>query len=142
VGEIAVTTRETFGDRLSLVQTFLQHYTEGHVDDAVRLLAPTVEYTVPGVRGPASRFVGPEAVANRLEKLLRVTERPIDVLKWEDWLVGDTYIVAVVRFELQRPGRVQVFRVVLLFRVSSNMLIEEVECFYSDPEAFDRFFAW
>ncbi len=61
---------------------------------------------------------------------------------WDDWLVGTIDIAGVVRVHLQRPGRVQEFRLVFLVKVSQDGNIARVECFYSDPEALERFFSW
>jgi len=129
-------------DRLDLVQAFFQEYFNGEVEEAVKLLEPTVEYHVPGAGDPAGHFVGREAVANHLERFLELAQPPVDVLKWDDWLIGSTHVAGVVRFVLQRPGRVQDFRVVFLVEVSSNMKIQRVDGFISDPEALDRFFSW
>ena len=97
-------------DRLTLVQTFFQDYFGGRVDDAVALLEPDVQIHLPG-RGPiAGDFVGPDAVAAHLKKFLQMTENPINVLGYDDWLVGTVYIGGIVRLELQRPGRLDELR--------------------------------
>ncbi len=129
-------------DRLSLVQTFFTRYFGGHIDEALMLLEPTVVYHVPGRDELAGDFVGPNAVAQHLRKFLELTGDAIDVLSWDDWLIGTTDIAGVVRVHLQRPGRVQVFRFVFLVKVSQDVKIAQVECFYGDPEAFERFFSW
>jgi ketosteroid isomerase-like protein len=129
-------------DRLALVQTFFARYFEGQVDEALTLLEPTVVYHVPGRAEPSGDFVGPTAVAKHLRKFLDLTGDAIDVLSWDDWLVGTTDIAGVVRVHLQRPGRVQDFRFVFVVEVSQNVRIARVEVFYSDPEAFERFFSW
>ena len=129
-------------DRLTLVQTFFTRYFDGHVDEAMKLLEPTVTYHVPGQDELAGEFEGPTAVAGHLRKFLEVTEHAIDVLSWDDWLIGTIDIAGVVRVHLQRPGRTQEFRFVFLVEVSQNVKIKRVECFYSDPAAFERFFSW
>jgi ketosteroid isomerase-like protein len=129
-------------DRLALVQTFFMRYFEGHVSEALTLVEPTVVYRVPGRAELAGDFVGPAAVAKHLQKFLELTGYAIDVLSWDDWLVGTVDIAGVVRVHLQRPGRAQDFRFVFLVQVSQNVKIARVECFYSDPEAFERFFSW
>jgi ketosteroid isomerase-like protein len=129
-------------DRLALVQTFFTRYFEGDLDEALTLLEPTVVYHVPGRSAPAGDFVGRAAVAEHLRKFLELTGDAIDVLSWDDWLIGTTDIAGVVRVHLQRPGRVQEFRFVFLVKVSQNVKIARVECFYSDPEALERFFSW
>ena len=129
-------------ERLELVQTFFTLFFEGHVDEAVKLMEPTVVYDVPGRASPMGDFVGPTAVAKHLHKFLELTEVPIDVLSWDDWLIGTVNIAGVVRIHLQRPGRLQDFRAVFLVEVSPNVKIARVECFFSDPEALERFFSW
>ena len=129
-------------DRLALVQTFFTRYFDGHIDEALTLLEPTVVYHVPGRVPLAGDFVGPAEVAKHLRKFLDLTGDAIDVLSWDDWLIGTIDIAGVVRVHLQRPGRAQEFRFVFLVEVSPNVKIARVECFYSDPEALERFFSW
>ncbi len=129
-------------DRLALVQTFFTRYFGGHIDEALTLLEPTAVYHVPGRVPLAGDFVGPAEVARHLRKFLELTGDAIDVLSWDDWLIGTIDIAGVVRVHLQRPGRVQEFRFVFLVEVSQNVKIARVECFYSDPEALERFFSW
>jgi ketosteroid isomerase-like protein len=129
-------------DRLALVQTFFMRYFQGDIDEALALLEPTVEYHMPGRAALAGDFLGPAAVAKHLQKFRELTGDAIDVLSWDDWLIGTRDIAGVVRIHLQRPGRVHIFRFVFLVEVSRNVKIARVECFYSDPEAFERFFSW
>jgi ketosteroid isomerase-like protein len=129
-------------DRLKMVQTFFNCYFDGDVDKAVTFLEPTVVYHVPGRAAPMGDFVGPAAVAKHLHKLLELTEKPVDVLSWDDWLVGTADIAGVVRISLRRPGRVQQFRIIFLVEVSQDNKIARVECFFSDLDALERFFSW
>jgi uncharacterized protein len=129
-------------DRLALVQTFFNRYFEGDIEKALTLLEPNVVFHVPGPAELAGDFVGPSGVAKHLQRFLELTGNAIDVLSWDDWLIGTTYIAGIVRVHLQRPGRVHEFRFVFLVQVSQAVKIARVECFYSDPEAFERFFSW
>jgi ketosteroid isomerase-like protein len=128
-------------DHLALVQSFFQLFFAGRVPDAVTLLEPTAEYRVPGKFEPAGVFVGPAAVAEHLEHFLDLTERPVNLIKWEDWLVGSENVACVVRLELQRSNRVEHVRLILLVQISTNNLISRVECFPSDEGALERFFS-
>jgi hypothetical protein len=127
-------------DRLALVRTFFQHYFGGRVDEAVALLEPDVQIHLPGRARIAGDFVGPDAVAAHLKTFLQMTEDPINVLGYDDWLVGSVYIGGIVRLELQRPGRSDKFRIVYLVQVSENLKIARVEVFYDNPDVFERFF--
>jgi ketosteroid isomerase-like protein len=126
-------------DRLEIVQRFFQQYFDGHFDDAIKLLGPNVEYRVTGKSSLSGTFVGAKAVTNHLRMFLELTETPVDVLQWEDWLVGTTYVACVVRSELQRPGRRDEFRFIFLVQVGVDDKISSVEVFSSNPEAFERF---
>ncbi|HEY6473411.1 MAG TPA: hypothetical protein VIY26_11015 [Acidimicrobiales bacterium] len=127
-------------DRLTLVQTFFQDYFGGRVDEAVAMLEPDAQIHLPGRARIAGDFVGPDAVAAHLKEFLQMTENPINVLGYDDWLIGTVYIGGIVRLELQRPGRLDEFRIVYLVQVSENLKISRVEVFYDNPDVFERFF--
>jgi len=127
-------------DRLTVVQSFFQDYFGGRVDDAVARLEPDARIHLPGRARIAGDFVGPDAVAAHLKQFLQMTEAPINVLGYDDWLVGTVYIGGVARLELQRPGRFGEFRIVYLVQVSETLKISRVEIFYDNPDVFERFF--
>lgn len=127
-------------DRLRVVQTFFQYYFGGRVDEAVALLEPDAKVHLPGRARIAGDFMGPDAVAAHLKRFLEMTEDPINVLGYDDWLVGTVYIGGIVRLELQRPGRFDQFRMAYLVQVSKSLKISRVEVFYDNPDVFERFF--
>jgi ketosteroid isomerase-like protein len=129
-------------ERLEVARRFFRDLFGGRVEEAVRLLEPSVRYRVPGNSVPAGTFTGSGDVARHLEKFLSLAGRSVDVLQWEDWLVGANYVAGLVVFELQRTGRASEFRVVFLVGTSQEMRIESVEVFFSDPAAIERFFSW
>lgn len=127
-------------DRLEVVQAFFQDYFGGRVDAAVARLEPDAQIHLPGRARIAGDFVGPDAVAAHLKQFLQMTENPIDVVGYDDWLVGSVYIGGIVRLELQRPGRFDQFRIVYLVQVSEHLKISHIEVFYENPDVFERFF--
>lgn len=128
-------------DKLAVVQEFFQQCAGDRVNEAVKLLDPAVAYHGTPIKGALETFVGPAEVAKHLKMILEMTERPINVLKWEDWLVGNTHVAGIVRVELQRLGQFHNFRILFLVGVSPDTRIDRVEVFYSDPEACERFFS-
>ncbi len=127
-------------DKLTLAQDFFQAYFDGRVADAVALLEPNAEVHLPGRSTISGDFVGPDAVAEHLKKFLEMTENPINVLGYDDWLIGSVYIGGIVRLELQRPGRLGQFRILYLVIVSANLKIARIDVFYDNPDVFERFF--
>jgi ketosteroid isomerase-like protein len=130
--------------RVTVAQEFFQKFFGGNVSAALDLLDPDVVDVVPGAHPPSGVFQGAQAVAAHLSTFLRLTEDPIDVLKWEDWMAGVDNVAALSKIHLQREGQQHDFRVIFLVAVTEHdgrYLISRIESFYSDQAAFDRFFS-
>jgi ketosteroid isomerase-like protein len=130
--------------RVTVAQEFFQKFFGGNVPAALDLLDPHVVDVVPGAHPPSGVFQGAQAVAAHLSTFLRLTEDPIDVLKWEDWMAGVDNVAALAKIHLQREGQQHDFRVIFLVAVTEydgQYRISRIESFYSDQAAFDRFFS-
>jgi ketosteroid isomerase-like protein len=130
--------------RVTVAQDFFQKFFGGNVSAACELLDPQVVDVVPGTHAGSGVFQGVEAVSAHLSTFLRLTENPIDVLQWEDWMAGVDNVAGLVKIHLQREGLRGEFRVIFLVSVTENgglHRISRIESFYSDQAAFDRFFA-
>jgi ketosteroid isomerase-like protein len=130
--------------RVMVAQEFFQKFFGGNVSAACDLLDPDVVDVVPGTRAPSGVFQGAQAVAAHLSTFLRLTEDPIDVLKWEDWMAGVDNVAALAKIHLQREGQQHDFRVIFLVSLTEHdgrHRISRIESFYSDQAAFDRFFS-
>ena len=130
--------------RVTVAQDFFQKFFGGDVAAACELLDPQVVEVVPGTHTPAGVFQGAQAVSAHLSTFLRLTEDPIDVLKWEDWLAGIDNVAGLARIHLQREGQQHDFRVIFLISVTGDTgrhRISRIESFYSDQAAFERFFS-
>jgi ketosteroid isomerase-like protein len=130
--------------RVTVAVDFFQKFFGGDVPGACELLAPDVVEVVPGTRPPSGVFRGVQAVAAHLSTFLRLTEDPVDVLKWEDWMAGVDHVVGLATIHLQREGQQHDFRVIFLVSVNEadgRHRISRIESFYSDQAAFDRFFS-
>jgi ketosteroid isomerase-like protein len=130
--------------RVTVVQEFFQKFFGGNVAAACDLLDPHVVDVVPGTHAPSGVFQGAQAVAAHLSTFLQLTEDSIDVLKWEDWMVGIDNVSVLVKIHLQREGEQHDFRVIFLVALTEydgRQRISRIESFYSDQAAFDRFFS-
>jgi ketosteroid isomerase-like protein len=130
--------------RVTVAAEFFQKFFGGDVEAALELLDPQVVDVVPGTHPPSGIFEGARAVAAHLSTFLRLTEDPIDVLKWEDWMAGVDNVAGLAKIHLQREGQEHDFRVIFLVSVTEHdgqHQISRIESFYSDQAAFDRFFS-
>jgi ketosteroid isomerase-like protein len=130
--------------RVTVAQEFFQKFFGGDVSAACELLDPHVVDVVPGTHALSGVFQGARAVAAHLSTFLRLTEDPIDVLKWEDWMAGVDNVAALAQIHLQREGQQHDFRVIFLVALTEHdggLRISRIESFYSDQAAFDRFFS-
>jgi ketosteroid isomerase-like protein len=130
--------------RVTVAVDFFQKFFGGNVPAAYDLLDPQVVDVEPGTHAPSGVFQGAQAVAAHLSTFLRLTEDPIDVLKWEDWLAGVDNVAGLAKIHLQREGQQHDFRVIFLLSVTERdgrHRISRIESFYSDQAAFDRFFS-
>jgi ketosteroid isomerase-like protein len=130
--------------RIRVAEDFFQQLFGGNVSAACDLLDPQVVDVVPGTTAASGIFRGIQAVAAHLSTFLRLTEDPIDVLQWEDWMAGVDNVAGLAKIHLQREGQQHDFRVIFLVSVTEHdglHRISRIESFYSDQAAFDRFFS-
>jgi ketosteroid isomerase-like protein len=130
--------------RVKVAADFFQKVFGGNVSAARELLDPHVVDVVPGTHALSGVFQGAHAVAAHLSTFLRLTEDPIDVLKWEDWMAGVDNVAGLAKIHLQREGQQHDFRVIFLVSLTESdgiLRISRIESFYSDQAAFDRFFS-
>ena len=129
--------------RAAVAADFFRTFYNGDVAEACEYLDPAVVYVVPGRQPAAGTFQGVEAVAGHLATFLRLTGNAIDVLAWEDWLVGTNNVAGLLKVHLQREGQMHDFRVIYLVSTverNGETRISRIEAFYADQAAFDRFF--
>jgi ketosteroid isomerase-like protein len=131
--------------RVAVAQDFFQRFFGGDVAAARELLDPHVVDVAPGRHPGAGVFQGVEAVAAHLSSFLALTEDPIDLLQWEDWLAGVDNVAGLAKIHLQRAGQLHDFRVIFLVTITENdgrRRVSRLESFFSDQAAFDRFFSF
>jgi hypothetical protein len=125
---------------LECAERIMLHIGNHHVDAATELLSPTVTYRVVGNHALAGTFYGPEEVARHLSRLFEFTHGTFDVFKWEDWLVGDNHVAAVVDVHMWAERRAFVGKHVFLFKFRSDGLVGNITVFFEDEASAGRFF--
>ena len=127
--------------RIAATQQFFQRSLRGEVASAMELLDEEVSLDVPGSHQLSGHFEGPEAIAQHLGKLLRLTNRTANVLQWEDWMAGINHVAALAHLRVQRPGAIHTFRAIYLIEVTDHTKIGRIEMFFDDQAAVERFFS-
>ena len=127
--------------RLINARRFFLSYSREGVDEAVQLLSPHVVYTVPGHSRVSGVFRGPEEVRRHIVKLIEFSRGTFEVLKWMDWMVGETHIAALQYAQAQTHSRVYRGHHIYLLEFDPDDLLSVITVFFEDQAAADRFFS-
>ena len=130
----------TSDTRIAAAQEFFERSFRGEVSSAVEFLDEKVSYHVPGTHQLSGHFEGPEAVAQHLGRLLQLTSGTVNVLQWEDWMLGVNHVAALTHMSLQRRGAIHSFRAVYIVTIAADAKIRRIEMFFADQAAVERFF--
>ncbi len=126
--------------RLINARRFFLSYSLTDLDDSVPLLSPNVVYTVPGHHKFSGVFHGPEEVRRHISTLVDYTKGTFEVLKWMDWMVGETHITALQYAQAQHVRRIYRGHHLYLLESDSDDLLSDIRVFFEDQAAADRFF--
>jgi ketosteroid isomerase-like protein len=126
--------------RLETAQQFVSHIGRRDVADAMGLLAPDAVYQVPGRHRLAGTFRGPDAVLQHLLSLVDETSGTFETVKFQDWLVGENTVGALVVSQAQTSTNYLQSRAIFLLAFAADDKINEVTIFFQDEEAVERFF--
>jgi ketosteroid isomerase-like protein len=127
--------------RLLNARRFFLSYSLKQLDEAVRLLSPNVVYTVPGNSKISGVFRGPDEVRHHIVKLIELSRGTFEVLKWMDWMVGETHISALQYAQAQSRGVIYRGHHVYLLESDPDDLLSSIKVFFEDQAAADRFFS-
>jgi len=133
-------TRSPEPQRLLNARRFFLSYSLTALDDAVPLLSPNVVYTVPGHHKLAGVFRGPDEVRQHIAALVDYSKDTFEVLKWMDWMVGETHITALQYAQAQSEARIYRGHHLYLLESDSDDLVSDIKVFFEDQAAADRFF--
>jgi hypothetical protein len=124
---------------LNARQFFLSNSPE-HLDNAVALLSPTVVFTVPGHYKLAGVFPGPDEVRRHIATLVDYSEGTFEVLKWMDWMVGETHITGLQYALAQNAGRIYRGHHLYLLESDTDDRLSDIKVIFEDQAAADQFF--
>jgi ketosteroid isomerase-like protein len=112
------------------------------LDKAVQVLSPDATLVVPGHSNMAGTFHGPHQIAGHVKRLFELTHGTYEVLKWDDWLLGDSHLAALLNSQAQAHGAVYRIGQVFLVRFDPHDLLDEIRIFYEDQDRADRLFSF
>jgi|ERR1700733_9185792 len=128
--------------RLINASRFFLSYSTQHVDDALQLLSPDVVYSVPGHNELSGVFHGSDEVRRHIVKLIDFSRGTFEVLKWIDWMIGETHITALQYAQAQTRGRIYRGHHLYLLEFDPDDLLSDIKVFFEDQAAADRFFVY
>jgi hypothetical protein len=112
------------------------------LDEAVQQLSPDVVYSVPGTSQISGEFHGPDEVRGHIVKLIEFSRGTFEVLKWMDWMVGESHITALQYAQAQNHGGIYRGHHIYLLESGPDDLLSRITVFFEDQAAADRFFSW
>jgi ketosteroid isomerase-like protein len=127
--------------RLINARRYFLSYSREQVNDVVHVLSPDVAYTVPGHNRFAGTFHGPDAVRQHIVELIDFSHGTFEVLKWVDWMVGETHVTALQYAQAQTEGVIYRGHHIYLLGFDQDDLLTTINVFFEDQAAADRFFA-
>lgn len=128
--------------RLINARLFFLNYSLKHLDEAVQLLSPNVVYSVPGHNQLSGVFHGPDEVRRHIVKLIDFSRGTFEVLKWMDWMVGESHIAALQYAQAQSHGGIYRGHHLYLLESDPDDLLSVIKVFFEDQGAADRFFTF
>lgn len=133
-------TRSPEPQRLLNAKRFFLGYPPSLADDKTPLLSPNVVYTVPGTHRLAGVFHGPDEVNRHVATLVDYSKGTFEVLKWIDWMAGETHVTALQYAQARNAGRIYRGHHLYLVESDTDDLLSDIRIFFEDQAAADRFF--
>ncbi len=127
--------------RLVNVRKFFLSLSSDQLNQVDHLLSPRITYTVPGRSSLSGVFRGPAEVKRHLAKLLALSSDTYDVLKWVDWMVGESHIAVLQSVQLQRDRAIYRAQTLFLVQTDPDDLLSDIRVYFEDQQEADAFFA-
>lgn len=126
--------------RLVIAEHFLRGIgrPDPDLDGLGGLLTEDVVYRALARNSLTGTFSGRDAVIAHLREVAEVTQGTYDAIKWEDWLIGEFHVAALVDVHMQVDHRLYRGRHLVLVSFDLHDKIEAITVFFEDPDALDR----
>jgi ketosteroid isomerase-like protein len=134
-----MTDSENQNQRVKIAGEFLERLANHDIDRMQDLMEDAATYQVEGTQGFSGVFQGREEIRRHLTQLADEIHDTFDLLKLEDWLVGDTYVACVALVQMQREAQIYRSREMFLFGFWNGSLIGRFTVFFFDEGAPQRF---
>jgi ketosteroid isomerase-like protein len=126
--------------RMRAAQGFAIRMGHTDIEELRQYLSPNVVYRVPGRSALAGSFHGVDEVFAHLSALSERSGGTFNPYKFEDWLMGENSVAAIVDTHVQEPGAILTERMLFLFGFDGSDLISQIGVFFQDEDAIERFF--
>jgi hypothetical protein len=127
--------------RMVNVKRFFMSLSTNRAEEVAReLLSPKVTYTVPGRSSVSGVFHGPDEVQRHLATIFGMSNCTYDVIKWDDWMLGENHISVLLTMQIQRNRSMFKGHLIYLVLTDGQDAISEITVYFEDQEDAHRFF--
>jgi ketosteroid isomerase-like protein len=130
---------ENHNGRVKTAGEFLEYLGDHDIERMQELMEDSATYQVEGTQGFSGIFEGRDEIQRHLTQLADQIHDTYDLLKLEDWLIGDTYVACVALVQMQREAQIYRSRQMFLFGFWNGNLIGRFTVFFFDEGAPERF---
>ena len=102
------------------------------LDPMEQLLSPNVTYTVPGRSAISGVFHGPAEVKVHISRLHKFFNGTYDILKWVDWLEGESHVAGIQYVQVQSHGTRYRGHQVYVVTFDHNDALLEIKVLFED----------
>jgi hypothetical protein len=124
--------RSTASSRLRVAQLFIMQIGHRSMADLTDLLVTAVAFKATGQSVLAGYSSGRDAVLEHFESLARRTAGTFDIIKWNDWMIGDSHVAVLLNVHAQCLGRFRRESQLVLVKLNARDRIVEIRVFVGD----------
>ncbi len=124
---------------LATARRFLDAMWNGRIGTVTHMLTPQATLYVPGHNALSGRFVSRKEISAELQRFFGVGHGSADLITYEAWFTGPRMVGAVLRLEMQLPGRRHEGGLAVMLWFGGEDLIAGIAFFPEDQHSYDAF---